>query len=262
MNEQNEQHEELTRVVEAPALKMGIFKRIIAVIISPGELMANIKEYPVILPPLILVIFLSLLSIPISIPYTLMIAEEMNNLMIERMLELGMDVSPLVAAAGHYGDAALVAAPNVNFLAIANAIIAPVIISAFAAIGFWILTKIMRGRAKFTQYFSMYMHVMIVVTIGAAVQAAIATSTGRLVDMTSLAAFIMPDGNISMVSFNILSAFNIFGIWAAVLTYIGVKIFNDFKIKAIVISAIAFLFGTAIMVAFMVIPFMMLNFEI
>ena len=251
--------EELTRQIEPVVQNMTPIQRVVSLFASPGKLMENIKEHPVILAPFIIAVVLSLISIPLSAPFTIMVGEEINRLMIERMLELGIDASEFIAATagGYYGDAPnAFGGMNIGFVSLINAAAGPVIASAISAAGYWILTKIFRGRATFSQYFSMYMHLMILTGALGLITFSAAIAIGRPVDITSLAALIMPHGNMSMLSFNILSVISLASIWSAVLTFVGIKTFNDFgNGKSIAIASIMLVLAVALAAVMMTMPF-------
>lgn len=237
---------ELTRMIEPEVLKMGIGQRVVSIFASPGELMRNIKVYPVILVPFLMIILLSVISIPISLQIGDLVTNELSIISIERY---GIDIMDL-GAFDVYGDlddmASLMDAVAVVG-AVIGAIVGPLIICALSAFGFWVFSKIFRGKATFTQLFSMYTHVYVIMTVGTILVSWLMISTDRLLDMTSLAAVLMPDGNISMLSFNALSAISIFSLWSSALTYLGLKILNDFAgYKAAIITVFAFLFYMAV----------------
>ena len=262
MNEQNEYlneqpHEELTRMVEPEAPKMGAIQRIVALFTAPGELMKNIKVYPVVWFPLIVVIALGIISIPLSLQTTDILNQELSNISIERY---GVDLMNLGAAFDEYGDSNLGGLMDTFALvgAVAGVIFGPPIISFLAALGLWILSKIVKGSTTLGQMFSMCMHIYIIAAVGGLVVFGLVSITGNYLDMTSLAAVFMPRGNISMVSFNILSAISIFTVWDAILTYLGVKIINDIStVKAAVVTIIAFIVGVAIHVGIFMSTFIM-----
>ena len=248
INQQTEpQLEELTRMVEPDAPKMGPVQRIINLFLAPGELMQNIKLYPVIAVPFVVALIIGLVSIPATSQMSELMMQELSIISIEMY---GVDLSgwTQLQEQGLYGDD-LTSAFNV-FATVTMAIsaaIMPFLYSAIAAVLFIILVKILRGGARIGQLFSMSMHLYIISALGTAVVAALMVSTGRLVDMTSLAAVIMPDGNISMLQFNLLSSISIFNIWSHVLVFIGIKVLNDFSVvKAGIITGVSLLATIAI----------------
>jgi len=81
MTEQN-QHE-FERVAPPEGKKMNPIERIINLFVSPGELMQNIKLYPVILVPLIASIILALAAIPFVTQYSEMTLQELSIISLE-----------------------------------------------------------------------------------------------------------------------------------------------------------------------------------
>jgi len=259
MNEQppsGQSHEELTRMVTPEIKKMGTIQRIISLFIAPGELMRNIKAYPVVLVPLILSIAIGLLSIPVTLQGQELMSRELSNISIERY---GFDLMDVTMGANEYGDDLSGAMDAVMLVTtVAGVIIGPLLISFFGALGLFILSKILRGQAKLGQFFSLYLHLYILSLLGGLISVGLMIMTDRYLDMTSLASVLMPDGNISMFSFNVLSYISVFSIWLTILSYIGVKIINDFSsVKAVIVTAIATLVGLAIHVGTFMSTFIM-----
>ncbi|MCL2398845.1 MAG: YIP1 family protein [Defluviitaleaceae bacterium] len=258
-NDQNQQnHEELTRVVEPEIKKMGAVQRIVSLFISPSELMHNIKMYPVVLVPFAVVIVIGLISMVFTPQITEIMNHEISNISIERY---GIDLTNLAAQADIYGDTQNNAPDTITLVSgVIGAIVLPLLICFFSALGILILSKIAGGDATLGQLFSMCMHIYIIYAIGALIASALIVMTGNFLDLTSLAAVLMPHGNISMVSFNALSAITIFTVWDAILTFIGIKILNQFgNIRAGILTAIVFLVAVAFHIGTYMFTFIMLD---
>ena len=258
-NEQENGHEELTRVIAPEVLKMSAVSRLISVFVSPGELMQNIKSYPVILAPLIICIIIGAASIPFSRQWTELYMQELSHISIEMY---GIDLSGWseLQAADLYGDtnvAGIMDAITIGGL-ILGVVFGPLIVSLISALGLWILSKILKGSSTFGQLFSAIMHIYIIYVLGAFVVYGLTVMTGNFIDMTSLASIVMPAGNISMPIFNVLSAISVFSVWTAILTFIAVKVLNDFSgLKAGVIAVIAYAFEIAVVVGMFMFTFIM-----
>lgn len=257
--DQISEHEELTRMISPDVLKMNIFTRFISILFSPAELMRNIKTYPVILAPLLICILIGALSIPVSRQWTDMYMQELSHISLEMY---GTDLSgwTYLQAADVYGD--LDMAGVVDALAIATlaigVVIGPLLAALLAGLGLWILSKIAKGSSTFGQMFSAYLHIYTITAIGALVSYGLTVMTGNFIDMSSLASVLMPSGNISMPAFNLLSAVSVFSLWAAFLTFVAVKVINNFSsIKAVLITFIAFAFGVAVHVGTFMFTFIM-----
>jgi len=244
-NNQNMQHEELTRMVEPEVVKMSAVQRIISIFAAPGELMRNIKVYPVILVPFLVSVVIGLIAIIPTLPATEMVNQELSHISIERY---GVDLLDFTAA-DEYGDLELGATMDAIQLVslVAMAFVLPLLVSFIGTLIIFILSKILRGKATFGRLFSMCMHIYVISAVGSVVVAVLMVLTGSIVDVTSLAAIVMPQGRLDMVSYNALAAIALFPIWAAILEFIGVKILNEFSnVKAGIVIAIGFAIYVAI----------------
>jgi len=240
---QHESHDELSRVVEPEIVKMSATQRMFALLASPGELMRNVKAYPVILAPFLLAVVLGLLTIPVGLAITEISMVEMRHIFTERYPTAAMNPFDMDALAGEYGDlpAADIVGMTVIITSVIGAFAFPFIIGFFATLGIFILSKILRGPAKFGQTFSMYLHVYVLYALGLLVAQALMVATGSFVDVTSIAPLLMPQGNISQPMYVALMSISVFSIWYTVITFIGVKVINDFcNTKAAIITIITF----------------------
>ena len=223
--------------------------------------MLNIKAYPVIGIPFLLTIIISFASIPISLEVGDLSMQEMSRISIEMY---GMDLTGFTALQelDVYGDEESAVAPVVLVTAMAGAVAFPLIGAFFSALGLWILTKIFRGEAKLAHYFSLYIHIWVLSSIGTLISSWLMVNTGRFLDLTSLAAVLMPEGDISMPVFNILTTISIFGIWTSVLVFLGVKYINSFSaVKAFIITIIAYAAASALGVGIIMSTFILWNFS-
>jgi len=255
MNENYENnHEELTRMVEPEIIKMGAINRIISIFVSPGELMKNIKAYPVFLVPFLVSVILGLAAVAPSQVVSERATIEMGNIYIERIGVNPFDVGALL---DEYGDSELAAAMNVFTMVtfIATAVIGPLLLSFIYTIFLFMFSKIARGQTTFGQMYAMCMHVYVISALGALIGAVLMSTTGSLVDLTSLAAVLIPNGRIDNPVFNFLSMITVFAVWAAIVTFIGVKTLNEFSnIKAGVVTVIVTFGGIGLIVGFLMLP--------
>ena len=256
MTEQN--HHELERVVTPENKKMGPFERIINLFVAPTDLMKNIRLYPAIFMPFIAALVLALAAIPFTTQYSEMMLQELSIISLELH---GVDLSgwTQMQEANVYGEQM---ASGMGAFAVVSQVITafvmPFLYALIAAVIFIILVKIFRGSAKFGQLYSMCMHYYVLSALGSLVVVALAVTTGRFIDLTSLAAILMPNGNISMVSFNVLSSISIFNIWVHIIIFIGIKVLNDFSsVKAGIITGISFLLTIAVNVGILMSTFIM-----
>ncbi|MCL2578018.1 MAG: YIP1 family protein [Defluviitaleaceae bacterium] len=243
-------NEELTRMVEPEIIKMGVGQRIIALFTAPSELMRNIKAYPVILVPFLLALVLGLITIVPARQATQLANQELSHIFIERYgagVDNPFDVASL---ADEYGES-IVSEGFIDAVTMVtlvfSAVFMPFIVSLLAGLGFFILSKIMRGPVKFGQMFSMYMHIYVITALGALVTSLLISLTGSIVDITSLAAVVTPNGRLDEVSYNVFASIAVFPVWATILSFIGVKILNDFSaIKAGIAAGIVYISVVAV----------------
>jgi hypothetical protein len=122
-----------------------------------------------------------------------------------------------------------------------GAVIAYPISAVFSALFLFILCKIMRGPAGFQPYFSMYAHLCIITALCGVITMWACVVFDNLLDILSLAAVFMPEGNYTNMTYNFLSAVNLPAIWTTVLLIIGLKSINEWSAaKAALAGGIAF----------------------
>jgi len=245
-------NEELTRMVAPEVIKMNVLQRIIALFTAPGELMKNIKVYPVILVPFLLSLVIGLVGIAPTRQSTELANQELSHIFTERYPGAA-NPWDIASFADEYGEAAisegyLDAVTLVTLILFAA--IGPLLVSLLSSIGLFILCKIMRGSVTFVQMFSMCIHTYVLMALGSLVTAFFISLTGNIVDITSLAAVVSPNGRLDDVMHNAFSAVTVFIIWSVVLEFIGVKILNNFSaVKAGIVVAIGFAAYVAVTVA-------------
>lgn len=248
---------DITRVVEPEIKKMNPLDRLISLFISPVALMKNIKLYPVILVPLLIVTLLALGMLPFMGRYTEIQTRIFSNVSLERY---GMDYFNLTPV-DEEEETAQTVSTITNITTTATLLVSYPISAFFAALGLLILTKIARGQAKLGQYFSLYLHLFILSAIGAIITTSMSVMLDSTLDITSLAAIFMPLGNITMLVYNLFSSITVFNVWVAVLVIIGVKVINECStVKAVIIGLISYLFSVAISTATLSMTF--LSFDI
>ena len=255
MNEMNEH-------VEQDVAKMPVASRIVGIFASPSEVFENVKLHPVIMVPLLCAILIGLITAPFGAQMTAVTNQELSHISIERY---GFDVFGFAALVDEYGDSPMDSFVDIMGMVgfVISAFFKPLLTAAIAALGLFVLSKIARGKAKIGQLFSMYLHIYVVAAVGALISTLLMMTSGNFLDLTSLAAVLMPHGRIDMVSFNILSAISIFSIWVAVLTFIGLKILNEFSsVKAGIITAIAFLANVAVYTVMLMFTWWMMDFMV
>ena len=219
---------------EPQATSFGIVQRVLSVFIAPVKLMENIAENPKILIPLLVIALLMIPSAFFTIEVTALSREFMDNFIFERH---GLRPSEIEGAVV-MGTGATIAT-GLIFGTIM--ILIAGIIEAFFA---WLFCKIVGGKGRFKQYFSMMMHANIVLISVGIISLILMGHFGVLTDFLSLAAVLMPRGDMSSFAFNVLNVTTVGAIWGAVLVFLGIRVFNGFSAgKAGVITGILLFFG-------------------
>ncbi len=242
---------------EVPA-QMGIFDRLISVFIAPGKLMENLRYHQPIWTMIIVAIVLALFMLPITPRLVQITTAEMSAISIERY---GMDMFNPVLPEDVKDQ--VENAKNIGSMvgSVIGTLAAPLMMLVSALLLF-IVTKIAKGTATIKQYFSMYLHIRVVSGIGSLITTSLMIMMNTSLDMTSLAAVLMPGGNITNLLYCILLSINIFGIWANILVFFGVKKLNDFtNTRAAVVTLVLFLLTLAFTAGTLASTFMMLDWQ-
>jgi hypothetical protein len=230
---------EIIRVVAPETVKMKLFERLISLFASPGKLMANLKQYPVAWATLAICMAISLASLPLTLRFADIQTRELSIASIDRY---GVDYFNLVVY--DFDDdefVQTVTATVTRVTAGITALITYPLAAFFSTLGLFILAKIARGPGKFQQYFAMYAHLCLITALGAAITAYACVTFDNTLDVTSLAAVFMPNGNYASLTYNMLSSITLPLVWVTVLSIIGLKVFNEWSMnKAITVGSVAF----------------------
>jgi hypothetical protein len=219
--------------------KMGYFTRLTSIFVSPVKLMQNIKYHTSILPMLITGMALSLINIPFQGKITEMANDKLAEIALTRY---GQEFANFMQSAQSAASTQMVT----SVATIITLLLTTLVTCILQALILLIITKIVKGGANFGQYVSMYSHVLIITMIGSVFASVVMTSMGTLLDISSLAAVFMPNGDFSIPMYNILSSITLFGILQSVLVFMGVREINEFSgVKACVITLIMFILGVA-----------------
>jgi hypothetical protein len=248
---------EITKIVEPETFPMKPVERIVSIFVSPGALTANIKTYPKAWVPMLVCILISVASLP----FTLRVADiQLQQLSIASIDRYGVDYFSIGAA---FDDDGFMQT-TINTVTVISTAVGLVVsypaAAVFAALLLFILCKLMRGPAMFQHYFSLYAHVYVISAICGLVSMAGFVAFGNMLDILSLAAVFMPDGDNANMLFNVLSAINIPAIWTTVLIVIGLKNINEWPAeKALIAGTAAFLFSVAFTAASLGASFYMID---
>lgn len=211
---------------------MGVFKRIIGVITSPGKTFADIGREPKIAKAIIIILGLILIAYAATIPATIdYMQKNLGNITGVN----GAATPPAAALAAGSIIGALIVVP-----------ISWLIVSAFYKVAFIITGE----DAGFDRVFAVNLYAQVPIVLGLLVKAIIfiiKPTTSITAVQTSLA-LLLPKGNITSPLYNFLSTFDLFYIWTLILVAIGfVSAFKVSKKKAYTIVSI--LFGLKILFA-------------
>lgn len=226
---------ETYKVVTENTKPLKFTERIASLFVSPAKLMENIADNPKVAAAFIVNIILCLLVLPFSQSATRIILEQQALVFTERYGPSFYEVYQMQQAKQLTGVLNYVTTFGISLVGVLIAIV-------FDAILLIILTKIFKGTAKFLQYVSMLFHISIISAIGLLVYYIGIVVLKTSLNITSLAAVLMPNGNLTVFLYNILSSITIFTIWKYFLVFLGVKITNGFNaVKSAVIAIISFL---------------------
>ena len=235
---ENNDNEEIFTIVEDEVQKMTFIQRLASIFIAPVKLMQNIKHYPVIAAMLGFVMALSLLILPFMGKMTEISTNKLSEIMLTRY---GQDFVNFMESA-QASTAGSTTMSTVTTISAALTMLATYPLMCFIkALVLLIIAKIAKGGGKYKQYASLYAHVLVVSVLGSLLITPIMVALGTLLDVSSLAVVLMPKGDFSMMSYNILSGITIFTIAEALLVLIGVREINGFSNKrATVVASVMF----------------------
>jgi len=210
-------------VDSAPAEnKLGFFARLAAIVFSPYRLMRNVKLYPVVFPPILIVFLLTLAATPLTAKTAEVAQRELAEISIERY---GADITSMQQQAQGASERQLGMIQNVTTV-VSSVVIYP-LADCLGALLLLVLTRVFRGNARFLQLFSALLHVSVVTVACAIFQYAMVWFTESMLNLASLAAIAMPSGNLGMPVYNLLAQVSLFTLWQAALVFLGVKALDD-----------------------------------
>ncbi len=241
---------EMYRIVVEDTKPMGFISRFVSLFVSPTKLMQNISLYQKFLQPMVILALIAIAMMPFTSKLEQVVYAEQSIIFVERFGSDFLNFSQMPSSIETLGTA-------YYLITFVGGLIGFVIAILYMTIVLKILTAFFRGTAKFKQYFSMISHTAIISSIGGLISTIVSVAISSTLNVTSLAAVFMPNGNFTMIEYNFLSAITIFSIWEFVLIFIGVKEINGFsKVKAAVLVCLLFVISMAIMAGISYIPVM------
>jgi len=227
--------DEMTRIVEDEIQPLKFFDRILSIFFSPGKVMKNIAEHPKIGAAVIIVLILAGLSAVYATDIAAISLDEQTIIYIERY---GADYLNLNEAMQTFTDMGALT----TVTAVATMLATPFVTAFGAALVLFVLSKIGKGEARFGQFYSMYFHIYIVTYLLNLIPTLFMVMNRSTLNILSLAAIYMPDGNVTSPVYNILTAVSVISVWEAILVFIGVKNLNGWKAgKSLVVTVIDFI---------------------
>ena len=235
---------EILRAIEAKDKPLTWYARIMQLLVAPGACMAYIKKTPAWISAYLVCLALTIIAIPSTVVYLAIIREYFVEPIVWMPLadaaayRLGHSQTPFPFLGFNLR---IIGIPHLD--ALISGVLSNLILPAFSALGILIATKLFfKSEVRFIQYFAMFMHIRIITVLGEMVTAAAGVQLETRLNITSLAMVLMPNSDISMLPYNVFTSITIFGIWAAVVGAIGIKILNGFDYKkASVISGLWFI---------------------
>jgi hypothetical protein len=225
---------------------LRLHERLSGLFFSPGVLMQNIKLYPKAWVPLLVCICISLASLPLIFRHSEIQQTEMSILCIEHF---GVDYVNLGATLDDDGNIVSNLDGFLRFSTVLQALIAYPIYAFFAALALLILCKIMRSTGTLSHYFSLCAHVYIISAVCNVVIMGAAVAFDNALNILSLAAVVMPNGNLFNLGFCILSAINLPAIWTMALVTLGIKTINEWSATKAVIAGVVTFFAVVLTTA-------------
>ena len=225
--------DDITTVVEEETFPLKFFDRILGIFFSPGKVMSNVKEYPRIGAAA----FAALAFAGVGGLYAKRIAEialeEQSMIYLERYGPNYLDLTGAVQAYASNETLSTVTT-------IGTILLTPFIAAFLAALALFIITKVFRGFARFGQYYAMFFNIYIVTNLLSLVPTVFMVMNDSALNVLSLG-FLMPDGDMTVPLYNLLTSIHLIGLWEAVLVLIGVKVMNEWKFpKAFAVAVLYF----------------------
>ncbi|MDP2498312.1 MAG: Yip1 family protein [Candidatus Palauibacterales bacterium] len=187
----------------------GLSKRAVQVFVSPGELFDRLRENPVWLDAMLLVVAL-------SVAYTLLIPEDLLREAMMQQAPEGADPEQMEQMTGW-----------MSWFRIVAAVVGPFFGAAVVAgVAHLVFTLVLGGRSTYRQLFSATAHMMLVPTVGTLVTLPLILSTGDVQTTLSLH-LLFPALETGTFAFRLLRGLNVFGLAGAGIMGVAVSRLYD-----------------------------------
>ncbi|GHU53784.1 hypothetical protein AGMMS49975_12820 [Clostridia bacterium] len=226
-------------IVQTKPFKLS--QRILSAFASPTKLMENIKECPVLMPPILFFLVVGLVLAICLSGSTEVLTQAQSEARISRY---GTDIMaiPNADTPEAQQQANIVKYSTMGGM-VFGSVTNPYVNGFFMALVLLLVTKvIMKGNATLQQNFSMCVHIFIVTSTLGIITYAYMDIMKVPIDTLSLAA---TDPTVPLFStrYALLSSVSLAGIWQALLIFIGVRVLNDnfSNVKAGIAAGVIFL---------------------
>lgn len=187
----------------------GLPKRAVQVFVAPGQLFDRLRENPVWLDAMLLVVAL-------SVAYTLLIPEDLLREAMMQQAPEGADPEQMEQMTGW-----------MSWFRIVAAVIGPFFGAAVVAgVAHLVFTLVLGGRSTYRQLFSATAHMMLVPTVGTLVTLPLILSTGNVQTTLSLH-LLFPGLETGTFAFRLLRGLNVFGLAGAGIMGVAVSRLYD-----------------------------------
>ncbi|MDR1531971.1 MAG: hypothetical protein LBS62_07275 [Clostridiales bacterium] len=221
---------------EKPEQPMPFFKRLVSIFFAPLSLMKNIAMFPHYFSPIMYMILLAVPTALLSGAYTALTTKATANFMFEKYNIVMPDTAMLMS-----DSTVQIVSLVIQIVTVPLGIIA---LGAGGALTLFLLCKIFRGQAKYTQLFSMFLHVGVINMLGTILVYTLSGVTQNIWDYTSLAPLLLDRIDLTSPAYYVLSSMSLFSLWAAAVQCGGVKVFNMFGwVRAVIVTVIFFALG-------------------
>lgn len=191
---------------EEESVLPGLPKRAAQVFVAPGELFDRLRENPVWLDAMLLVVAL-------SVAYTLLIPEDLLREAMMQQAPEGADPEQMTGWMSWFRIVAAVVGPFFGAAVVAG-------------VAHLVFTLVLGGRSTYRQLFSATAHMMLVPTVGTLVTLPLILSTGDMQTTLSLH-LLFPGLETGTLAFRLLRGLNVFGLAGAGIMGVAVSRLYD-----------------------------------
>lgn len=224
--------------------QMGFFEKVLKIFTSPTQVFTELKDNPKVLQPILFLIVLSILVVAISGPVNQIVQTKMLTLMSEKY---GMNIPQTSVASG-------------SSSIIIGAVFAPVgllIGLLFISLLYWAFSKALKGKSTYKQVFCVAVYSSIITYVFSLISIALCLLMNTDVNPLSFGV-LFPNGTYDSFVYDLLISITLYGIWAAIVSAIGLAVVNEFsKVKGYVITFSFYILGVLFSASAAMMPFLL-----